>query len=77
MSVVSICVSNVLIFVELIFIWDRLEHFQYTITIVAISQGGDKLTLNLGSIAQPAEAPTTANLIEVRVLKNNQMFGNI
>lgn len=29
------------------------------------SQGGDKLTLNLGSIAQPAETPTTANLIEV------------
>jgi len=30
-----------------------------------VSVGGDKLTLNLGSIAQPAEPPTTANLIEV------------
>jgi len=30
-----------------------------------VSVGGDKLTLNLGSIAQPAETPTTANLIEV------------
>jgi len=30
-----------------------------------VSVGGDKLTLNLGSIAQPAELPTTTNLMEV------------
>ena len=33
---------------------------------IYFAQGGDKLTLNLGSIAQPAESPTTTNLMEVR-----------
>ena len=48
-------------------------HLQFS-----LSQGGDKLTLNLGSIAQPAaEPPTTANLIEVKRTDILERIGKI